>query len=397
MSTKNYTLTIRKAFIAILLIATTLNNAYAKQVTKHFVVDMYGHFLKFSLEGDFYDQRENYFKDIDLIKQTQELISNKETDSLIKQMNDQATLLQMDDIAYFLMLNKVTNYLYNNSTDDQKNIFKYVILYKKGFDVFIGYNAAKITLYGSTNFMIDNCLFIEKGTKKYFDLSFNQGTKPSSEKLFELPSLGNLSPLALDMINPPKFDAKKSKKIMPFEYDGFMYSFTTIINQSLVEYYRELPPINISTVYLNYGLSKTATESLVKEMKKATSTMRAGQGVNFILAFVQQSFEYKNDEMVYGQEKFSFPEETIANAFSDCEDKSMLYAVLINKVLGLKTVALYYKDAEHINVAVESWNKKVKGNFTFNNLDYVVCEPTGLGFSVGNSPTKMQFASLIDW
>ena len=75
----------------------------------------------------------------------------------------------------------------------------------------------------------------------------------------------------------------------------------------------------------------------------------------------------------------------------------MLFAVLVNKVLGLKTVALYYKDAEHINVAIESWKKDLKGNFTFNDQNYIVCEPTGKGFNIGESATAVSYARLIEW
>jgi hypothetical protein len=125
--------------------------------------------------------------------------------------------------------------------------------------------------------------------------------------------------------------------------------------------------------------------------------MSINAGLNFILQFVQKSFEYRKDEIVYGQEKFSFPEETLINNFSDCEDKAMLYALLVNKVFGLKTVALYYKDAQHINIAVESWDKDNKGNFAFNNHNYIICEPSGNGFAIGESATSISYANLIDW
>lgn len=397
MTNKMYVCPFKKIFIAILLIATSLNFAHAKQGAKQFVVNLYGHLLTFNIEEDFYRQREICLTETLLASTVEKLIEDKNTDTLIKQMNSYASAFDMDDMAYLLLLNKVTAIVMESSTDDCKNLFKYAVLYKKDFDVFIGYSASNVTLYGRTNFMVDNCLFIERGTKKYFDLSFSQQREPNQEQLFVLHHSGKSLPIVMNMINPPLFNAKQNKKVIPFEYDAFLYFFTTKVNQSLVEYYRELPTINISTVYLNYGLSQSATQSLVNEMKLATSSMSKGEGASFILSFVQNSFEYKKDEFVYGQEKFSFPEETIMNAYADCEDKAMLYAVLVNKVLGLKTVALYYKNAEHINIAVESWNKKLKTNFSFNNQDYIVCEPSGKGFTMGESATKVSFASLIDW
>lgn len=388
------TQTLFRLFIC-LFIGVSVGHAHER--SEPVIVDLYGHPLTFTLEENFKGEDNTCFSEETLQSSVDRLMQNHQIDLLITQMNQYAADLKMDDMAYLMMLNKVTHTLLQQGSDDCKTLFKYVLLQKKGFDVFIGYTESAVTLYGRTNVMIDNCLFVERGTKKYFDLSFNQHTEPHAEHQFEIRHEGKALPIVMNMIVPPAFSAKQSKKVIPFEDDGFLYFFTTNINQSLVEYYKELPTINISTVYLNYGLSASASASLVEEMKEATSSMATAEGVNFMLRFVQTAFEYKKDEQVYGQEKFSFPEETMTNAYSDCEDKAMLFAVLVNKVFGLKTVALYYKDADHINVAIESWKQNIKGNFVFNDRNYIICEPTGKGFNIGESATSVNLASLIDW
>jgi hypothetical protein len=397
MTTKIYNISAKYSFLLLVMVCSTVFYAQAGIVSKLVLVDLYGHLLTFNLQGDFYHQREECFNNINLAESVEHYLNDSQTDSLVQQMNRYAKELKMDDMAFLMLLNKVSDVVLKNESMDCKVLFKYAILQKKGFDVFIGYSDNAITIYGRTNFMIDNCLYVSHGAKKYFDLSFDQHKQPHPENMFVMEHKGKALPIVMNLITPPAFDAKFAKKVMPFEYDGFLYFFTAKVNQSLVEYYKDLPTINISTVYLNYGLSASATQSLVEEMKKAISYMNKTESVDFILRFVQTAFEYKKDELVYGQEKFSFPEETIMNTFSDCEDKAMLYATLVNKVVGLKTVALYYKDAEHINVAVENWSPKGKGNFSFKNHDYVVCEPSGKGFNIGESATQINFANLIDW
>jgi hypothetical protein len=390
-------LPLRKAFSGLLCLFALLFSVATASAVNHFAVDLYGHSLEFNLKGDFYRQRDNCFSEDNIAASVDKLMQDSQMDTLIKQMSFYSSELKMDDMAFMMMLNKVTNTLMKQESDACKTLFKYVILQKKGLDVFIGYSESAITLYGRTNFLIENCIFIERGNKKYFDLSFSQQRQPHLEQMFVIHHPGKSIPIVMNMITPPEFNAKQAKKVLPFEYDGMVYFFTTRVNESLVEYYKDLPTINISSLYLNYGLSQSATKSLIKEMKEATSSMSTTEGVNFILRFVQTSFDYKKDQQVYGQEKFSFPEETITNKYSDCEDKAMLFAVLVNKVLGLKTVALYYKDAEHINVAVESWKKNLRGSFTFNDMDYIVCEPSGKGFNIGESATSVSYANLIEW
>jgi hypothetical protein len=383
-------------FLVLLLTATVCIKA--ETPAKSVKVDLYGHILVFDLPGDIAYRNEQCLNEENLTQSVEKFMKGAQTDSLIHQMENYALQLKMDDMAFLLMLNKVTGYVLKNESDICKTLFKYAVLQQKGFDVFIGYSENAVTLYGRTNIMIDNCLFIERGTKKYFDLSFNQRQQPHTEQLFVMRHQGKKTvPIVMNIISPPAFNAKHTKKVMPFEYDGFVYFFTARVNQSLVEYYKDLPTININTVYLNYGLSAGATGSLVKEIQKATAYMSTTESVNFILQFVQTTFEYKKDEQVYGQEKFSFPEETLMNPYSDCEDKAMLYAVLVNKVLGLKTVALYYKNAQHINIAIQNWNPASKGNFTFQNHDYIICEPSVKGYSIGESAGQINLASLIDW
>ncbi len=316
----------------------------------------------------------------------------------------------MDDMAYLMMLDKLSEIILRNTDENTRNIFKYSVLTKKGYDIILGYNNVAITLYGRTNFFVENCLFIEQEGKKYFDLSFNQKHLPDDEKAFTADFKINCSdghsvtsgttkshPLVMNMVHPPRFNAKVQHKVIPFEYDGFLYFFNCNVNLSLVEYYRDLPPINISNVYLNYGLSESAEKSLGKELKNAVAGMSKTDAVNFLLKFTQSAFEYKRDELVYGQEKFSFPEETLCNSFADCEDKAMLFAYLVNETLGLKSVGLYYKDAQHINIAIESWKDDLKVSFTFNEHNYIICEPSGNGFIAGESATASGRARLIDW
>jgi predicted transglutaminase-like cysteine proteinase len=365
----------------------------ASQVT----VDLYGHILRFNLTGDFYRQRSNCFSQDHIAESVDKLIKDRQMDTLISQMNSYATQFGMDDMAYLMMLNKVSNVLMNRESEACRTLFKYATLHKKGLDVFIGYSESSITLYGLTNCMIDNCIYIERGNKKYFDLSFSQQRLPQTEQLFVIRRSGKTVPLVMNMITPPTFNAKQDKKVRPFEYDGIVYFFTAKVNRSLVDYYRELPTIKIGTLYLNYGLSASATQSLVQEIRTATASMSATRSVDFIMRFVQTSFDYKKDIQVYGQEKFSFPEETLMNRYADCEDKAILFASLVNKVLGFKTVALHYKDAEHINIALESWDRHLKSNFVFKDQDYVVCEPSGAGFNIGESATSVNFARLIEW
>ena len=89
--------------------------------------------------------------------------------------------------------------------------------------------------------------------------------------------------------------------------------------------------------------------------------------------------KHKDDEEYWGVgNKQSFPEETLYYEYSDCEDKSILFAFLMKEVLGMKTVAIDYKNHVNIGLALD----EVKEDwFTINaeGQKYIVCEPSTTG------------------
>jgi len=105
------------------------------------------------------------------------------------------------------------------------------------------------------------------------------------------------------------------------------------------------------------------------------------QAVNFLLRFVQTSLKYKTDEEQFGKENYMFPEETLYYPYSDCEDRAVLFAWLVQSLLGLDVVGLDLPG--HVATAVR-FNGQVPGDaVTYNGKRYVVADPTYINASVG--------------
>lgn len=377
--------------------------AHAETNTKRVSIDLYGHNYAISFNNlPFVSAYNNLM----LCNYSQESLSEiasqlsecvAESD-VIEKMDKIAASHHMDDMAFILFSKKFIKQAFSRQTSDFQSLVLYAILTAKNKDVLLAFNNQSLMLYGRTNMWIANVLYINVGNKYYFDLSFNQKNSPTNDqRLLSLQQIKKPLPIIINHMQPPLFDAKITKTNFPFEYEGQVFFFNTKVNQSLVEYYRELPPIEIGSMYLNYGLSDLAKNSLIKDMKLALSQMPDYLALDFLLSFSQKAFNYQDDMDRYGEEKFSFPEETLMNYYSDCEDRAMLFATLVKEVLGLHSVALYYKNARHINIGVESTSTAYKGNFTFNDQQYIICEPTYNGFKVGQNHNKAHMATLIDW
>jgi hypothetical protein len=103
--------------------------------------------------------------------------------------------------------------------------------------------------------------------------------------------------------------------------------------------------------------------------------------VNILLRFVQTAFQYKTDQDQFGREKPFFPEETIYYPFSDCEDRSVLFAYLVRNLTGLEVVGLDYPG--HIATAVRFPTQVPGESVGYQGKRFVVCDPTYINAGAG--------------
>lgn len=348
--------------------------------------DFYGHGLMIKYDPGFLSAYNN--------KVSRESIDNfmlkmKELDhhNINEQLMFYKQTYQLDDFGYYMLLSKFTQKAFYDKSENFISLFKYYMLLQNGYDVQLTYND-KVHLYGRMSLPLVKVLTLEYKGKSYADLSFKEGRKPGRESLYAPKMVNKGNPLAFNTSTPPKLEAKKSTKEFTFEFEGYEYTFSSDINKSLILYYESLPSVNIDQTkwYVNYGLSGFASSSLIKQLREAIDTMDEKTKLEFLLAFTQHTIKYKADDQFWGFEKYNFPEETLYYEYADCEDKSMLFASLVKELLNIKSIALAYKGkTPHLNVAILINKEKDMKSYKYQGKDFIVCEPTGDGFKIGQT------------
>lgn len=135
--------------------------------------------------------------------------------------------------------------------------------------------------------------------------------------------------------------------------------------------------------YAEAALSKAFWESVQQQITPVLKGLTQEEAVNTLLHFAQYAFQYKTDGDQFGYEHFFFPEETIASAYSDCEDRAILFSQLVRRLLGMKVVLLYYP-GRHLAAAVRFDNPATRGDYVLvDGQKYLVCDPTYIGASLG--------------
>ncbi len=147
--------------------------------------------------------------------------------------------------------------------------------------------------------------------------------------------------------------------------------------------------------YVSYVMNDDPTVSYVAtELKSmAEGAGYGGELAQFILTFVQ-NVNYTEDMATTGQVEYPrYPAETLVDGGGDCEDKSALYASLMQcPVINVDAVMVMYTSTTggsgHMAVAIEG---SFSGTYyAYGGKNYFFCETTGVGWRVGEFPEDLE-------
>ncbi|MGN0034054.1 MAG: hypothetical protein ACI358_09815 [Candidatus Limimorpha sp.] len=155
-------------------------------------------------------------------------------------------------------------------------------------------------------------------------------------------------------------------------------------NSAHIAYLNDVP-MTVFPLYFSSPISIEAQKVLQDSFNELKSQYSCSQFIGILLNFVQTAFDYKTDEEQFGYEKYFYPEEVIGYPYSDCEDRSALFAWLVTKYTDAKVIGLQYEG--HVATAVcFGDNADVSGDgFVYGGNKYYVCDPTYINAPIGLS------------
>lgn len=83
-----------------------------------------------------------------------------------------------------------------------------------------------------------------------------------------------------------------------------------------------------------------------------------------------------------------FADETLFYPYSDCEDRAILYSILVRDLLDLDVVLLHYPG--HLATAVCFGTELTGDHLTIGDRRYTVCDPTYIHADVGQAMPKFK-------
>lgn len=282
----------------------------------------------------------------------------------------------LNDFSFYLLIDRFASKV--AQTDNDRRLLTWFLMSKMKYKVRIGYNEEQLFLMLSSNTNIYGKNYFNFRGTDYYVFDF-EGSK--------LRSYNKDYPHAFKTIDfvlakPLNLTTKKAERLVEFYHKGLSYQFPLVYDLNSIDLYSQFPQVELIN-YFQSSTSGLAQESLFRHLSPVINKMNELDAVSFLLAFVQNGFAYKIDEMQFGREKVFFPEEILHYKYSDCEDRSVFFSYLVRSLLNKETIGVDYPS--HVAAAVH-FDSEVSGDFYLhNNKKFVVCDPTYIGAPVGQA------------
>ncbi len=315
--------------------------------------------------------------------------NREETKALWDELTGVVDEFGLNEWGYFCLLRSLSEKLFTNI--DDRVLFCFYMLRNEGnfkTRVARGKNSDKLTLlialdnskevYSYTFFQFKDD---ESGTKKvkYYTVygggkaneavySYDFCKQDADKREMKLDFTKNLNMGACDVTRTVQL-TKKRNVTLPY-------------NKAHMAYLNDVP-MTVFPIYFVNPIAIEAQQVLQDNFSKMRDQYTPTQFIQMLLHFVQTGFEYKTDDDQFGYEKYFYPEEVIGYPYCDCEDRSAMFAWLVQKYTNAKVIGLQYEG--HVATAV--WfgdDANVKGDgFMYGGKKYYVCDPTYINASIG--------------
>jgi hypothetical protein len=284
--------------------------------------------------------------------------------------------LDLNDWAYVQLIEQFSQRLRGSS--NHQTIVSWFLLLKSGLDTRVAFSAKQVYLLVATRQNLYDIAYFKYGTQRYYAVS-QQKTLPG--KLFSYDGKYPKKLTVSDVAPSHKINSKDDQQLrqLRFRYAGKAYTLAIPYNRHTVKFLASYPQMDINQ-YFRSPLNDVTANALIAQLRPIIAGLSETEAVNLLLSFVQNAFDYKTDGDQFGAENYMFIEETLFYPSSDCEDRSIIFAWLVQNLLGLNVVGLDFPG--HIATAVEL-KQPVGVAIRHDRKTYTVADPTYINARAG--------------
>ncbi len=296
-----------------------------------------------------------------------------ELNEIVLDLKQKSERYRLNDWGFASMLLKAATTYYSNMNDQV--LFAWMGLLHSGYNVKVGYSNQRVYLLIPANVQLYTVSYTI-GNNDYFVLG--PGPLPAeSEKVFihEADYPGNKTVFDFLINEVPRLGNQACIRTFNYEKAPHLQ-----LNKNLMMFYENYPPCELG-VYFKTPISTALAQQLDAFFLPLFEGKSDKEKLALLLDYVQHAIKYITDKEQFGKERYLFPDETLYYAGADCEDRSALFARLIERYSQLDIIGLSYP--MHVTLAV-ALNECDGFDFvSYKGKRFYHCDPTYLGALCG--------------
>lgn len=289
--------------------------------------------------------------------------------------------LYLGDWGLFDLVRHISATIFPGHPNEQ-NILSVFLMDVMHYDVRIGRADNRLVMLVRTGSRLYDTPYVEIDSIRYY--AFGDAPVKGHIHTYDRQLEGAVHKLDMHLAYSPRLGGALAAHSFTATFSGRRVAFR--VNQPLMEFYSHYPQTELC-VYATAAIEEALAAAIEREIRPLIEGHTPVGALNTLLEFMQQGFRYQTDKKQFGREKNFFCEENFYYHANDCEDRAVLFARIVQMLLGYDVVLLEYPD--HVATAVNIPGRKVRGHhIDIKGQRYMVCDPTSIGAGVGDLSRK---------
>jgi hypothetical protein len=273
----------------------------------------------------------------------------------------------LNDWGYLKLTQATARQLYSQPVE--QTLMTWVLMLKSGYNVKVGYTSDQVYLMLPSIHDMYNSWYMTVNNTTYYLLTESNKSKSFPELTVHRADYPGTQAFSLALSQLPRLGVQTISKNLTFRDK----TYSIPVNLQLIKFYEDYPLSNLE-IFFATQLSSDIINAVGSILNPMLADLDTLQKVVTLLQFTQGAFAYKTDGEQFGREKFFFPDELFYYPYSDCEDRSVLFARLIKHFTQLNCVGLEFPN--HVNTAVLIPGYSRGTEINIEGKHFTVCDPT---------------------
>ncbi|MFY0664323.1 MAG: hypothetical protein JXQ97_06850 [Natronospirillum sp.] len=264
--------------------------------------------------------------------------------------------------------------------EEAQTLLTWYLAVRQGLQVRVGYDARSAYLLVATRQSQYNVPYVTYQGVRFYAFS-PEGRYPTGQ-LTSYSEQHRRASSFVELQPHPALNVGGTWEMEPITIDmyGVDDYFQLPVNPALARHFERYPQLSLQD-YFAQPMPTPMRDALRTQLLPRLQSLTLVEQANYLLRFAQFATGYMTDQEQFGQENYQHPVESFTNGYNDCEDRALIFALLVRDLLQVEVMALYFPG--HVATALRLPPQAGLGSTQVGNATFYWADPSYLHATVG--------------